>query len=161
MLRRFNVRTYGFLLNELDQVLVSDELIKGKFITKFPGGGVELGEGIAAALVREFQEECATKITILEHIYTTDFFLQSQWDSESQVISVYYLVACENWKLIPIGTKKFDFPVVQGVDAENRRWVAINSILKEEALVLPADRVAAGILDARFPRVGFKLPTKK
>jgi 8-oxo-dGTP diphosphatase len=50
MLRRFNVRVYGILMNENDQILLSDELIKERYVTKFPGGGVELGEGLRDAL---------------------------------------------------------------------------------------------------------------
>jgi 8-oxo-dGTP pyrophosphatase MutT (NUDIX family) len=51
------VRVYGILLNERKEVLVSDELIRGNYFTKFPGGGLEFGEGTRACLQREFQEE--------------------------------------------------------------------------------------------------------
>ena len=40
-----NIRVYGILINEQKQVLVSDELIRGGYYTKFPGGGLEYGEG--------------------------------------------------------------------------------------------------------------------
>ena len=36
----FNVRVYGIMINDKNQVLVSDEYIRGKFYTKFPGRGV-------------------------------------------------------------------------------------------------------------------------
>lgn len=39
----FNLRVYGILINEEKQVLVSDEFIRGNYITKFPGGGLEFG----------------------------------------------------------------------------------------------------------------------
>ena len=46
-LTRFNVRVYGLLINEHQQLLVSDEAFKnGMLATKFPGGGLELGEGL-------------------------------------------------------------------------------------------------------------------
>jgi 8-oxo-dGTP diphosphatase len=41
----FTIRVYGILLNTNKQVLVSDEHIRGNYYTKFPGGGLELGEG--------------------------------------------------------------------------------------------------------------------
>ena len=41
----FNIRVYGILINDKKQVLVSDEFIRGGYYTKFPGGGLELGEG--------------------------------------------------------------------------------------------------------------------
>ena len=50
----FNIRVYGVLVNENRQVLVSDELIRGKYYTKFPGGGLEYGEGTRDCLRREF-----------------------------------------------------------------------------------------------------------
>ena len=37
---RFNVRVYGLLINEHQQILVPDEVFKnGGRATKFPGGG--------------------------------------------------------------------------------------------------------------------------
>ena len=90
ILRRFNVRVYGLLVNEHDQILVADELIRGKYTTKFPGGGLELGEGLIDGLIREFQEECGVQVAVEDHYYTTDFFVPSDFDDESQVISVYY-----------------------------------------------------------------------
>jgi 8-oxo-dGTP pyrophosphatase MutT (NUDIX family) len=53
----FNIRVYGILVNEEKKVLVSDELIRGSYITKFPGGGLEFGEGTRDCLQREFMEE--------------------------------------------------------------------------------------------------------
>ena len=71
---RFNIRVYGLLIED-GKVLVSDELIKGKGITKFPGGGLEFGEGTIEALKREFREELDTEIHIRRHYYTTDFYV--------------------------------------------------------------------------------------
>ena len=42
-MKHFNIRVYGILIQD-SNVLVSDEYIKGKNITKFPGGGLEYGE---------------------------------------------------------------------------------------------------------------------
>ena len=45
-------RTYGILINEKQEVLISDEFRFGRYFRKFPGGGVEKGEGILDALKR-------------------------------------------------------------------------------------------------------------
>ena len=56
-MKQFNLRVYGILINDQKQVLVSDEYIRGKHYTKFPGGGLEFGEGTRDCLAREFMEE--------------------------------------------------------------------------------------------------------
>src|SRR5687768_5937786 len=89
---RFNVRVYGILINEKKQVLVCDELIKGKKYTKFPGGGLEHGEGTRDCLVREFMEEMNLKVEVLEHIYTIDYYQQSAFFPDHQIISIFYRV---------------------------------------------------------------------
>ena len=63
-MHRFNIRVYGILINEQQQVLVSDELIRGSYITKFPGGGLEFGEGTRDCLQREFMEEMNLQVKI-------------------------------------------------------------------------------------------------
>jgi 8-oxo-dGTP pyrophosphatase MutT (NUDIX family) len=73
----FNVRVYGILLGENGQVLVTDELIRGAYITKFPGGGLEFGEGTRDCLKREFKEEMDLDVEVGDHLYTTDFFQMS------------------------------------------------------------------------------------
>lgn len=88
----FNIRVYGMLLTEEKQVLVMDELIRGTVYTKFPGGGLEYGEGTRECLVREFMEELNLEIEVGEHIYTTDFFQQSAFHPDHQILSIYYRV---------------------------------------------------------------------
>ena len=53
----FNVRVYGLLIDQYQRLLVTDEFIRGSYITKLPGGGLEFGEGTRACLQREFIEE--------------------------------------------------------------------------------------------------------
>ena len=73
----FTIRVYGILMNDKNQVLVSDEYIRGNYYTKFPGGGLEFGEGTRDCLKREFMEEMGLKVEVGEHLYTTDFFQMS------------------------------------------------------------------------------------
>lgn len=88
---KFNVRVYGLLINEKNQLLISDEEEYGVRFSKFPGGGLEYGEGLIDALKREFLEECSLDIEVTRHFYTTDFFIKSAFN-DSQIISVYYFV---------------------------------------------------------------------
>jgi 8-oxo-dGTP diphosphatase len=85
----FNVRVYGLLINDQQEILISDEQQEGRTFSKFPGGGLELGEGLIDALKREFLEECAAEIEVLNHFYTTDFFEKSSFN-DSQILSIYY-----------------------------------------------------------------------
>src|SRR5882757_8882055 len=89
-INRLTVRVYGILMDERKNVLVSDEFIRGDYFTKFPGGGMELGEGTRDCLKREFKEETGLDITVGNHIYTTDYFQISAFKNTDQIISIYY-----------------------------------------------------------------------
>jgi 8-oxo-dGTP pyrophosphatase MutT (NUDIX family) len=73
-MNRFNIRVYGVLKNIQNEILVTDELIRGSEYTKFPGGGLEFGEGTRDCLKREFIEEMNLAVEVGDHLYTTDFF---------------------------------------------------------------------------------------
>lgn len=87
----FNIRVYGILINQRNEVLLSDETYKGQAFTKFPGGGLCLGEGPEEALHREFKEEWDLKIKVRRILHVTGNFVPSAFD-DSQVIGIYYLV---------------------------------------------------------------------
>src|SRR5215471_7117028 len=87
---RFTIRVYGILFDENKRVLLSDEFIRGDYFTKFPGGGMEFGEGTRDCLHREFKEETGLDVTVGEHIYTTDYYQQSAFNPNDQIISIYY-----------------------------------------------------------------------
>jgi 8-oxo-dGTP pyrophosphatase MutT (NUDIX family) len=131
---------YGVLIDEQNRVLVSDEEEDGFRFSKFPGGGLEYGEGLLEALSREFIEECTLPIEIVSHFYTTDFFIKSVFN-ESQVISVYYLVKALEPLAVPIKENTFDFhdegPVKQAF-----RWKAISEIQPKEFTFETDQRVA-------------------
>jgi 8-oxo-dGTP diphosphatase len=138
---RFNVRVYGVMINENNQVLVSDELIKkgAVKVTKFPGGGLDFGEGLRECLQREFIEETGVNVSIGEHLYTTDFFVPSAFDNDSQVIAVYYRVHCHEWQKIKTSEVKFNFNVEPGTEAECFRWVNLTRLKDEGDITLPTD----------------------
>ncbi|MFM9052846.1 MAG: NUDIX domain-containing protein [Bacteroidota bacterium] len=95
----FVVRVYGIYHEPGLGYLVSDEFIFGRHVTKFPGGGLEFGEGTIDCLRREMMEETDQEFEVLDHLYTTDFFVPSAFNDSLQVISVYY-------RMRPIGTLK-------------------------------------------------------
>ena len=109
-MKRFNIRVYGIWINDRQQILVSDERIGDFKFTKFPGGGLEFGEGIKDCLIREWKEELNIDIEVGNHIYTTDFFQLSAFDQTSQIISIYYNVRPMDAKpLIDLREMVFDF----------------------------------------------------
>ena len=85
-------RVYGFLINNSKQVLVSAERFNGIPLIKFPGGGVEWGEGLQEALIREFKEELKISIGVKENIYFNDFPVESAIDKRYQVQAFFYHV---------------------------------------------------------------------
>src|SRR6202000_3481810 len=104
----FNVRVYGLLINDQNELLITDEQEYGMRFTKFPGGGLELGEGMIDGLKREFVEECNVEIEVLSNFYTADFFVKSTFNN-SQVISVYYMVKNTSPLNLNFKTTAFDF----------------------------------------------------
>ncbi len=151
----FNVRVYGILMNDDKQVLVSDELIKGNYYTKFPGGGLEFGEGTRQCLEREFWEELKLKVSIEDHIYTTDFFQLSAFHPGHQVISIYYLVKALEPITQRLGKEAFEFDEDQMIiynqndEIETFRFIEWDN-LNEESVTLPIDKVVVQLLKNNF-----------
>lgn len=129
----FNVRVYG-LLQENDHLLVMNELVFGEKVVKFPGGGLEYGEGILACLARELKEELHVELSSAEHFYTTDFFIQSQFHAvPNQVISVYYRIKLRSMKNLPA-------PGSGEVGIAGSSWLCMQE-MTESAVTLPIDKV--------------------
>ena len=146
---RFNIRVYGVLKDDKNNILVSDEYVRGNYFTKFPGGGLELGEGTRDCLKREFKEETGLEVEIGEHIYTTDFYQPSAFRSADQIISIYYIVSCKDLSglitsVIPFNLSKeiTEDPQAAG---ESFRWVALKDF-SVETVDLPIDKIVAGII---------------
>ena len=145
----FNIRVYGIIINEQKQVLVSDEFIRGAYITKFPGGGLEFGEGTRDCLKREMKEELNIEAEIGEHIYTTDFYQRSAFNTDHQIVSIYYHVKPLEPILVPFKETPFDFQPHQIADpkgeAEVFRLIDWDEF-SEETMTLPIDKVVAQLL---------------
>lgn len=145
----FTIRVYGILKDSKNRVLVSDEFIRGSYYTKFPGGGLELGEGTRDCLKREFKEETNLDVTIGDHIYTTDFYQMSAFNNTQQIISIYYYVIANEPIDLVTKTALFDFQPHQVADpkgeAEVFRWIEWEDFT-EEKVSLPIDKVVVRLL---------------
>lgn len=137
----FNVRVYGLLINDQNEILISDEQQEGRYFSKFPGGGLEFGEGLIDALKREFIEECATEIEVLNHFYTTDFYEKSSFN-DSQILSIYYFVKAIGALNLEFKTKPFDF---QEGFAQSFRWVKLDA-LTEDDVTFKTDKTVVRML---------------
>ena len=147
----FNIRVYGILINEKKQVLVSDEFIRGSYYTKFPGGGLEFGEGTRDCLKREFKEEMDLEVEIDDHIYTTDFFQMSAFNPEHQIVSIYYFAKAIEPIKAPLRETLFDFDEQQMKvyketgETETFRFVNWEDF-SEDSVSLPIDKIVAGMI---------------
>jgi len=151
----FNLRVYGILFGENKKVLVSDEFIRGNYYTKFPGGGLEFGEGTRDCLKREFKEEMDLEVKITGHIYTTDFFQMSAFNPEHQIISIYYFAEPMEPIIAPLRDNPFDFDEKQmniykaTGETETFRFIEWKDF-SEESVTLPIDKVVAGIVKENY-----------
>ena len=146
-----NLRVYGILINEKKQVLVSDEYIRGNYYTKFPGGGLEFGEGTRDCLKREFKEEMDLLVEIGDHIYTTDFFQMSAFNPKHQIISIYYFAKALEPIKVPLRDKVFDFDEQQLAIYRERNEIETFRFIdwdkfSPESVTLPIDKIVAGIV---------------
>jgi 8-oxo-dGTP diphosphatase len=143
-IRHFNIRVYGILVNEQSQVLLTDEYVLDRKMTKFPGGGLHFGEGPEDCLRREALEEFGQEIEIIGHYYTTGFFQRALFYKGHQLISIYYRIKFPEGPKFKISEQPFDFPsLVNG--SQSFRWADI-STLREEELSFPIDRFVLSML---------------
>lgn len=141
-MKKFNIRVYGLLMNEQGEVLLSDEQYKGQRFTKFPGGGLEFGEGTKDCLIREFKEELGIEIQVGELFYLTDSFQVSSFDKESQVVSVYYRISTQEFHKIHTVLQPFEN--LNGKQ-EVQRWKKCSEI-QENDVTFPIDRKVVKLL---------------
>jgi ADP-ribose pyrophosphatase YjhB (NUDIX family) len=143
-----SVRVYGILMDADKRVLVSDEYIRGNYYTKFPGGGLDFGEGTRDCLKREFMEEMQLKIEAGSHIYTTDFFQMSAFNSAHQILSIYYFAHPLEEITVPLRDKPFAFDenqlaiYQQTQQIETFRFIPWEEF-SETSVTLPIDKIVA------------------
>jgi len=140
----FTIRVYGLILNSKKEVLVSDEFQLDMKMTKFPGGGLNFGEGTIDCLRRELLEECSQEIEEIEHFYTTDFYQKAIFWQTHQLISIYYLARLKGPIQFKVSKTAFNFPeLING--NQSFRWIAVDKINPEE-FSFPIDKHVAHLL---------------
>jgi len=139
-IKNFNIRVYGLLIND-GKVLITHEHRAGIIMTKFPGGGLEKGEGLADGLKREFIEEMNLEIEVNNIFYVNDFLQISAFNSNDQLISFYYLIdSKEKANIIADSNKSI---LVKG--QQIFEWIAFKD-LKIDEFTFPIDRKVVGKL---------------
>jgi len=144
-MKSFNLRVYGLLINDRNEILISDERRNGHSFTKFPGGGLEFGEGLIDGLKREFQEELSIEIEVEELFYVNDFHQVSAFNDNHQLISFYYLVKYDCFS--KIGVTKYEIPLTS--DGEKQRWIPISE-LTEHDFTFPIDKIVIEKMRSSF-----------
>ena len=145
------VRVYGIILNDKNEVLVTDEFQLEMKMTKFPGGGLEPGEGTIDCLKREIREECnGQELQNIKHFYTTDFYQKALFYENHQLISIYYFAELRLPVKFTISPQPFNFEKMENGN-QSFRWVKIND-LKEDEFSFPIDKLVCSKLKTHFSR---------
>ena len=117
----FNIRVYGIVINAKNELLISKEHYQNRELIKFIGGGLEKGEGLKAALIREFQEELEQNIEVKNLFYINDFFQQSAFVPGDQIISVFY-------EVVPKDFKNFVLRTTKQSETQSLLWVPLHQL---------------------------------
>ncbi len=145
-MKAFNLRVYGLLIED-NQILVSDECRNGFSFTKFPGGGIEFGEGVYDALIREFNEELGIEIQVDALFYVNEFLQLSAFNENHQLISFYYKVSSSELEKITVGNHE----VPHNEEGEKHRWVCIED-LNEDDFTFPIDKKVVALIHKEFQK---------
>ena len=144
-INRFNIRVYGLLINSKKEILLVNEMIGDKEIVKFPGGGLEFGEGTKDCIIREFKEETTLDVEVIDHFYTTDFFQQSAFSKTDQIISIYYTVKA-NGDTSTIRLDEFELNIGNRIERLRFFWVPLSQ-LTEKMVTFPIDKKICSTLN--------------
>ena len=123
----------------------------GNYYTKFPGGGLEIGEGTRECLQREFMEEMNLKVAVGGHIYTTDIYQQSAFNKAHQILSIYYFATALEQITVPLRSNAFEFDETQLKNYEENKQVETFRFINwndfsAESVSLPLDKIVAAII---------------
>ena len=134
---QFNIRVYGIYVRE-GNLLVSDEIRFGIRMTKLPGGGLKFGEGVAACLKREWEEELEAEVRVGEIFYVNPFLQKSAFEPTDEVICMYFWVE----PLTPLkgrfSQKPMDF-LSNEDEQQVFRWIPLRD-LREKDFTFPIDQ---------------------
>ena len=144
---QFIIRVYAIIINERNEVLLSDEYMADTAMTKFPGGGLEFGEGALDCLKREAVEELDQEIEIVDHFYTTDYYQKALFYPDAQLISIYYTARFTEPIRFKLSQKPFDFPENTN-GSQSLRWVDIAKLSVDD-MTFPIDKLVANKIKNR------------
>ncbi len=137
---KFNIRVYGVLV-ENNKLLIVEECYKQREITKLPGGGMNPGEGTIECLCRELKEELNIDIEVKNHFYTTDFFQQSVFRGDEQILSIYYIIKRKH----PTQPINYSWQEVANEHKIKFRWIELNNV-DEGLFTFPIDKKVSTLI---------------
>ncbi len=147
--KAFTIRVYGLIINASQEVLIAEEMYKGRPMVKFPGGGLHWGESTIDCLKRECMEELGVAVEIGAHFYTTDFFIASAFDNQVQLVSIYYeVIAPANFQPESRALNR------QAVEDEVFRFVPISDLQAGSFFTFPIDQKVGNMLEKRLRLTG-------
>ncbi len=129
MISQFNIRVYA-LVEHQNRFLLLKEPFMGKMIHKFPGGGLEFGEGVIDCLKREFKEELNLEIKKTKHFYTQEDFIETPAHPEKQLLLLYYKVSIQDFSVLN----------VLDPDIEEIKWISRQE-LSPDLFYLDVDQI--------------------
>jgi hypothetical protein len=96
------------------------------------------------------------KVEVGEHFYTTDFFQESAFHPDHQIISIYYFVKPLEDISIRLSTSAFDFDELQMGAYKQRNEIESFRFINwedfsEESVTLPIDKIVAKMIKERQP----------
>ena len=154
---KYNLRVYALIINEQLEILLSDEYQMDMKMVKFPGGGMEYGEGTIDCLQREAKEEFGQPLINIRHFYTTDYYQPALFFKDHQLISIYYLADLGEDIRFKVSKKPFDFPEMQN-GQQTFRWASLKD-LEPAGLNFPIDQKVLVKLKEEYRTKGLIQPS--
>ncbi len=141
---KYNIRVYALIINERKEILLSDEYQMDMKMVKFPGGGMEHGEGTIDCLQRETMEKFGQSLVNIRHYYTTDYYQPALFFKDTQLVSIYYLAEFSEEIRFRLSRKPFDIQEMKN-GQQSFRWVPLSGVVEED-LTFPIDRKVIRLL---------------
>jgi ADP-ribose pyrophosphatase YjhB (NUDIX family) len=145
---RFMIRVYGLLINNSAQILLSDEYWYNQRMTKFPGGGLQFGEGPEDCIKREALEELGQDVEITGHYYTTGFYQNALFFENTQLLSIYYTIKLLEKPRFRLSSKPFDLDE-KSITPQSFRWEYLKN-MHDDSLTFPIDRHVLHLIQKEF-----------